>query len=207
MLPIIKLNYSSKNNHKESCNWLLNHSTFQRVRTKCSKDDDWSGLSLIGYSSDPMNLDKPKVLGSKIKSSNITQTGLFNLKIMKSVISIVKDIEKKYQTSFERVRLLKLKADKIIKKHTDKIDKDFGYEIGKLVRLHLPIRTNKDVYFSIWNKSKCIDDNLELNQLYYVDVTKPHSVRNQSKEDRIHLVLDCILTESLMNELKGVSSL
>ena len=94
MLPIIKLNFWSNNNHTESCDWLLNNCSFTRVRTKRSKGDDWSGLSIIGFSQDPMNIEKPNVLGSEISSSTLTPTDLYHEKTMKSVVSLIEDIKK-----------------------------------------------------------------------------------------------------------------
>jgi len=35
------------------------------------------------------------------------------------------------------------------------------------------------------------DHNLKTGHFYYTDVSKPHAVQNNSKEDRIHLVVDC----------------
>ena len=42
---------------------------------------------------------------------------------------------------------MSLKAKTIIGKHTDKVDKDI--KVGKIIRLHVPIRTNDKVEFSV----------------------------------------------------------
>ena len=47
--------------------------------------------------------------------------------------------------SCERVRFMKLEAGKVIGKHSDKIDKDLGFDDGQIMRIHVPIRTNDDV--------------------------------------------------------------
>ena len=39
--------------------------------------------------------------------------------------------------------------------------------------------------------------NLKVGHFYYLDVTKPHSVSNNSNEDRYHLVVDCYVNEEL----------
>ena len=38
---------------------------------------------------------------------------------------------------------------------------------------------------------------LKAGRFYYLDVTKPHSVSNNSSEDRYHLVVDCYMNEEL----------
>jgi aspartyl/asparaginyl beta-hydroxylase (cupin superfamily) len=87
---------------------------------------------------------------------------------------------------------MKLTKGKVIGKHSDKIDKDI--ESGNIFRVHIPIRTNKDVIFTLYESSRDKqghEHNLKTGHFYYTDVSKPHAVRNMSKEDRIHLVVDC----------------
>ena len=43
---------------------------------------------------------------------------------------------------------MKLVAGKVIGKHSDKIDKDI--ESGNIVRIHVLIRTNEDVIFTLY---------------------------------------------------------
>ena len=39
--------------------------------------------------------------------------------------------------------------------------------------------------------------NLKTGHYYYIDVTKPHSVSNNSNVDRYHLVVDCFMDSQL----------
>jgi len=39
--------------------------------------------------------------------------------------------------------------------------------------------------------------NLETGRYYYLDITKPHSVSNNSDVDRYHLVVDCFMDRKL----------
>ena len=39
--------------------------------------------------------------------------------------------------------------------------------------------------------------NLKTGHYYYLDVTKPHSVSNDSDIDRYHLVVDCFINNEL----------
>ena len=113
---------------------------------------------------------------------------------MKPILKILK----KLPCTFERVRFMKLVAGKVIGKHSDKIDKDITS--GKIVRVHIPIRTNEDVIFTLYESSKDKignEHNLKTGHFYYTDVSKPHAVRNNSNVDRIHLVVDCVSNSSL----------
>ena len=76
----------------------------------------------------------------------------------------------------------------------NKIDKDIGFDDGDIIRIHMPIRTNDDVVFTLYESTKDKDGteyNLKTGHFYYTDVTKAHAVRNTSDIDRIHLVADC----------------
>ena len=99
---------------------------------------------------------------------------------------------------YSRVRFMKLEAGKVIGKHTDKIDKDLGIEDGKITRLHMPVRTNDLVTFSIWDDNKFRQDyKLKTGHFYYTDVRKAHAVENLSDTDRIHLVMDCYVNNEM----------
>ena len=113
---------------------------------------------------------------------------------MKPIIEILE----KLPCTYERVRFMKLVAGKVIGKHSDKIDKDI--ESGKIVRVHIPIRTNEDVIFTLYENAKDKigkEHNLKIGHFYYTDVSKPHAVRNNSNTDRIHLVVDCHANSAL----------
>ena len=90
-----------------------------------------------------------------------------------------------------RVRLLKVKPNAVIKKHTDKVDKDFLIKDYPLRRFHIPIKTNPDAIMTVYG-DKEVSINMKENHLYLVDVTKPHSVVN-GDEERIHLVIDAFV--------------
>lgn len=64
-------------------------------------------------------------------------------------------------------------------------------------RLHIPIKTNKNVFFTVENKTI----NMEVGKIYEINNSKPHSVKNNSFENRIHLILDIfeVDVESLLH--------
>ena len=168
---------------------------FHKVKTKYTKGSDWTAIALKGYSKDPLDVTKPGVLKTKVKSdSKLQWTELYNVPEMKPILDILETIP----CRMERVRFMKLEAGKVIGKHTDKIDKDLGIEDGKITRLHMPVRTNDLVTFSIWDDNKFKQDyKLETGHFYYTDVRKAHAVENLSDTDRIHLVMDCYINEDV----------
>ena len=168
---------------------------FHKVKTKYTKGSAWTAIALKGYSKDPLDVTKPGVLKTKQKTdSKLQWTDLYNAPEIKPILDVLKTIP----CRMERVRFMKLEAGKIINKHTDKIDKDLGIEDGKITRIHMPVRTNDLVTFSIWDDNKFKQDyKLETGKFYYTDVRKPHAVENLSDTDRIHLVMDCYVNDEL----------
>ena len=87
------------------------------------------------------------------------------------------------------VRFLKLGAGARIRRHRDY---QLGLEDGE-VRLHVPVFTNPQVEFLLDDKPV----NMQIGETWYLNVNFFHSVNNQSAEDRIHLVIDCVVNEWL----------
>ena len=179
---------------------FLDGMQFSKVKTRYTKGTDWTALSLRGYSTDCLNILKPGVLKSGVNESAKLQDTFLR---KENALKPVNEILKKIPAEFERVRFMSLKAGTIIGKHTDKIDKDIGLEIGKIIRLHIPIRTHSKVEFSVWDKRDKITFLMVEGKYYYTDVTKPHSVVNNSKIDRIHLVVDCYCNAILKGLVLG----
>ena len=115
---------------------------------------------------------------------------------------VIRDVMAMIPSEFERVRLMKIKANSSIGKHSDKIDKDFGLEDGNIVRIHVPIRTNDQVEFYLWDKKEKLTNYLQVGHFYYVDVRAPHAVTNNSDVDRIHLVMDVYVNRGIRELLE-----
>ena len=174
---------------------FLDNLEFKKVKTKYTKGEDWTAISFHGYGKDPLDILKPGVLKSSVKvDTKLQYTTLNDEPVMKPINEILE----KLPCTYERVRFMKLVAGKVIGKHSDKIDKDI--ESGNIVRIHVPIRTNKDVIFTLYENAKDKigkEHNLKTGHFYYTDVSKPHAVRNNSNTDRIHLVVDCKANSAL----------
>ena len=155
----------------------------------------WTAISFHGYGANPSDIYKPGFARNDKKIDNKLQwTSLLN----KPVMSPIHEIIARLPCNFERIRLMKLAAGKSLRKHNDNIDPDI--ENKKIVRIHIPIRTNQDVVFTMYENDEDDDGeklNLKTGHFYYLDVTKPHSVRNNSSLDRYHLVVDCYVNKEL----------
>ena len=174
----------------------LDSMDFEKVKTKYAKGG-WDALSLHGYGNHPLDILKPGVLKSSVNiDTKLQWTTLSVITTMKPILNMLK----KLPCEFERIRFMRLEAGKVIGKHTDKIDKDIGFDDGDIIRIHIPIRTNDNVVFTVYEKVKDEEGteyNLKTGHYYYTDVTKAHAVRNTSNIDRIHLVADCYSNEKM----------
>jgi len=102
----------------------------------------------------------------------------------------VKEITENLLCPIMAVRLLNLKSGAKIKPHKDN---ELAFEKGE-ARIHIPIFTNNEVEFYV-------DDNLvKMNEgeCWYINANLKHSVVNNGKSDRIHLVIDCVVNDKLI---------
>ena len=97
----------------------------------------------------------------------------------------LKEVIESFQCPKQAVRLLKLHAGGTIKEHTDLM---LSYDDG-LVRLHIPIQTNSAVETYL-RKTRVV---MKSGECWYLNFNLPHRVLNPSSEDRVHLVIDCVV--------------
>lgn len=98
-------------------------------------------------------------------------------------------------TDIYLVRMMKLDAGGYIAPHNDGVQFNNRY---KMIRCCIPIITNELVFFGINDK----EYNLKKGHLYYTRVDKTHWVKNNSDQDRIHLVIDIKPTKEMIKKLK-----
>jgi hypothetical protein len=82
----------------------------------------------------------------------------------------------------------------VIKTHCDH---DLDVEHGR-VRLHVPIATNPDVDFRLNGERVTLGE----GECWYLRLSDPHSVANAGDRDRIHLVIDAIVSPWLYERLE-----
>jgi len=115
---------------------------------------------------------------------------LFNIPTDDYIGSVFEDIVKQLKAPASRVRLTKLAAGKKIPFHVD-------YDVSYAVRCIVPIYTNSNII----NQFKIGDEietyNLEAGKAYFLNIGYPHSVHNNSNEDRIALMFSLDGTDDL----------
>ena len=136
--------------------------TFTPVKTKYISNG-WSAISIQGYGNKTDDLLKPNVLGSKVENDELVKTDLYHNEHLKPIVEIINQIP----SNTERIRLMKLSPKTTIRKHTDKVDKDFVKE--KIVRIHIPLKSNDDVIYYFWNKGNKSSYTLPTKKYYYLD--------------------------------------
>ena len=101
----------------------------------------------------------------------------------------------RFSCPLKSVRLLRLKAGSIIREHADP---DLGYAAGE-VRVHIPVRTNPQVEFYVKGERVVMQE----GECWYLALENPHRVQNLGRADRIHLVIDCQVTDWLRGVLEA----
>lgn len=166
-----------------------------------NKGKSWSALSLRGYTSDPSFITKPIEMSDKWKEEHkeidfeLQDTPLYEK------FPEVRELIKQFGNNIHRVRFMKLKpGGGELKRHTDQVDPDSGGSIGKLARLHFPIKTNDKVIFNVWGTDgveKVV--HMKKGECWFLDTRKPHRAINGGDGERIHLVVD-IITEKVLHD-------
>ena len=177
-------------------NWCQSNIEFSPVVTKFNKNNQWTAVSVRGYAGTIEQIGKGGVLGTLDDLNKLQNTPLYDELMMDKILD-------KIPAEKERVRLMKLEAGTIIAKHTDKVDKDI--KSGRIVRLHVPVITNKNVKMFSWLKGGLAEFHMAKGECWWLDVSLPHKVENNSETDRVHLVVDIYnndtIKERYFNEL------
>tara|TARA_Y100001970_G_scaffold267328_1_gene357168 strand:+ start:436 stop:1017 length:582 start_codon:yes stop_codon:yes gene_type:complete len=104
---------------------------------------------------------------------------------MDNILNILKNYYDDDDMIIARCMVTCLKRNKNILPHFD-----FGsYILINAHRIHIPLKTNERVFFSVGETK---DVYLDEGCIVEINNTDIHSVRNESDEDRYHLILDCI---------------
>jgi len=106
-----------------------------------------------------------------------------NYRLIEESVEIIKDILKvKYgEGKLTSIEIAKLPAGAEVARHIDK-----GYSLESNPRIHLVLQTNNDVIFTVDGEDK----NMKVGELWEINNTKKHSVRNKGNIDRIHMIID-----------------
>lgn len=183
---------------------LANYSSWANHYSSYNKRQSWSAFSIRGYEPADANfIIKPNEMSQKWKQENaeklVTKSSWTDIADM--FPETKKIVELFFNAVPDRVRFMKLTKGKgELSRHADITDKEAGVMPDKVVRLHIPIQTNKNVIFQSWShKGEKTVANMKEGSLWYLDVRKPHTAVNHGEEDRIHLVMDFYSNEALTN--------
>ncbi len=109
----------------------------------------------------------------------------------------LREVLSRFQCPLQTARLMRLAPGSVIREHRDH---DLAPEYGA-ARIHIPITTNDDVEFLL-NGRRVV---MEVGSAWYLRLSDPHSVANRGATDRIHLVVDCLVDDWLL-ELLGAAA-
>lgn len=180
---------------------------FQNHYSNYNKGKSWSAFSLRGYKSDPTFMTKPIEMDDKWNEKHKDEVfEMQDTTLMEKFPEVYEMLQKTFGHGIEyhRIRLMKLKGGEgELTRHTDQVDPDQGLALGKLVRFHFPIVTNDNVKFTVWDlENKPNTVNMKTGECWVLDVRKPHAAINGGKDDRIHLVVDLIVTPEIIKMLE-----
>lgn len=96
------------------------------------------------------------------------------------------------------VRLMRLGAGSEIHEHRDA---DLSPDQGA-VRLHLPVLTNPEVDFRVNGTPVTMAP----GELWYLRLADPHRVHNRGATPRVHLVIDCAMSDELGALLRAAAA-
>ena len=117
-----------------------------------NKAKSWSAISLRGYKNDYRFITKPVEMNKKWQKENENEVFEMQDTDWRKKFQLVEKILDVFKTEIHRVRFMKLKpGGGELERHTDQVDPDVGIQDGKLMRIHIPIKTNPNVEFTSWS--------------------------------------------------------
>jgi hypothetical protein len=104
-----------------------------------------------------------------------------NIKCNEDLKSIYNYLENIYKGKVVRTEIIQMNKKSFIKPH---VDGGVMLQVGR--RIHIPLITNSKVVFEVFGEKKY----LEVGNWYEINNIIPHSVTNDSDQDRIHFIID-----------------
>jgi aspartate beta-hydroxylase len=148
--------------------------------TKVYHDGKWTGLSLRSQGGDADRTDPGGPGLSEFSDTPLVRYAPYLAEVLARV-----------DAPLRSARLLRLPPGGVIGEHRDTYH---GFEYGQL-RLHAPITTNPDVQ-NVIRGERCM---WMPGELWYGDFGSLHSGRNDGHTDRVHLVIDAVVTPALLD--------
>jgi len=177
--------------------------TFENHYSKYNVKKSWSAFSLRGYSADPHFIAKPIEMSDKWKEEHKDDVFVMQDTPLRKLFPEVDELIAWLDGDIHRIRFMKLTpGGGELERHTDQVDPDAGNGLGKIARLHWPITTTPEVIFTSWNTNdRRVDVNMKVGECWMLDTRMPHKVYNGAPIERIHLVVDVIVTPKLLEKI------
>lgn len=118
------------------------------------------------------------------KNSLKTQTAQDQLR------TIYEFLEQNFEGKVVRCEIINMSANSRVRDHKDRSDVLYLSR-----RFHIPLKTNPMCFFTVNDQTV----NMLEGNLYEINNTKWHNVRNASSENRIHLIIDIMPNEHTEN--------
>ena len=160
-----------------------------------NRKQSWKALALYGFEKDSTYVDK---MADNKETRPLMQTDLYD-KLKDKVDHFLNQLPGR----FDRVRFMTLKpGGGELARHTDQTDPTWGTTNGKMIRMHMPLKTNPAVIFSSWdNNGKQDYYNMKKGECWFLDTRRPHTAINGGDDIRIHLVADVWANDEVRNLL------
>ena len=160
----------------------------------------WSGFALIGFDPDPAFIEKPAEmsLGWKAKNAGWERREPRATHAAGAFPKTLALLRSAGLWPCERARFLRLAAGGALARHADTTNRSAGAMPGRYARLHIPIETNLGARMTSWGlDGRPNQQHMAPGRVWYLDQRKPHAAENQGASDRIHLVLDVLISQEL----------
>lgn len=177
--------------------WTEHYSSYNRRRS-------WHAVALRSFGGSEQFIEKPAEMSRRWREEHPDALGWQPADTaLLDALPGARRILSRFACPLERVRLMRLTPGGELSRHADITDRAAGLDDGQIARLHLPIVTDPSVRFQTWD----LDDepttvHMEPGRWWYLDVRKPHRAVNESAAERIHLVVDVVVTPEIRETLR-----
>lgn len=178
----------------ESLDFVEHYSNYNRAGT-------WGALALRGFGGKTEQIEKPSEMGRAWQRDHpdrcdepvsVTPLGRELADVVDPVVDAIPGRK-------QRVRIMRLAAGHgRLDRHNDVGDPESGTRDGQIMRLHIPLVTNRLVEFRSWDRLGVEHSaHMATGETWYLDTRKPHTATNDGDTDRLHLVVDVHATAAL----------
>jgi hypothetical protein len=154
--------------------------TYSKGEVTQSLTEGWRVLSLRGPDGDPERTD-PGGPGL-VDYADTTLMGK---------VPYTASVLQSFDVPLRAVRYMTLEPGAAVAEHTDY---PYGLPVG-WVRLHIPIVTNDQAVLVL----EGIENRWQPGELWYANFGRPHHLYNHGTHPRVHLVVDCYASETLLD--------